>query len=788
MDNDPSKPNPNQAPPEPAYPAQHLAPQYYGGGSPVAPPMGSSGYYPGLAGYNYVPYSNYGYSGYGYGDQASEFLSPRRLLKVVRRRWFLILLLTLFGAAGAFLYFWKVERVYQATALIEMSVRPPRVLSDVVRQEMGRSEEVFNTRLGRLRGERFRLIAAEQFALLWDARGTPTAHADRPRFASLSYNMMRSSRLVQFQARASDPTVAAISANAAAEAAEAFFQEENRAMSDAAVEYLNRQASIQKDQLTRTEDALLAFRRENQLDALQAQQEADRQSLYSLNANKVQTEGELLRTRELLDTITDITVDLDAGVEIPITLPNRERITRSLQQYRGAQAERLLMLERFTEQHPSVQELDFRLKELAEDIRMEISSAQRTFQQQIRIIEGQLRAVMAEIAKLQETVSRQELVIVERTSRLNAMTRERNAAEMAYQSVLNRIEDARMAADEDTATLKVVEYATRPDNPVHPRLALILPVGVFGGLALGFLLALGAEAMEDRIFSIAELEASISSRIIGIIPHITGGKRADLAMISLNQKFGQVAESFNAVRVLLDHINQTRIRKVLKEGHHHPGAHVVMFCSASPSEGKTVSATNIAITSARGGQKTLLIDCDMRRPRLAKVFEEALADREGNAEDYSLLHHLSTVGGKDFEKIIMPGPTDHLDLIASLSSTEINPADLLGGDKMPKLIAWARENYDRVIIDTPPIGIISDGLVIAGLSDGVVVVCRTAQTRHRALRHVLLQFKGVGCSVLGIIVNDFNMKKVSEPLDVHYKDFSSTYKQAGYSEQTKIKE
>jgi len=258
-------------------------------------------------------------------------------------------------------------------------------------------------------------------------------------------------------------------------------------------------------------------------------------------------------------------------------------------------------------------------------------------------------------------------------------------------------------------------------------------------------------------------------------------------MISLNQKFGQVAESFNAVRVILDHVNNNRLREIRDKGHSHPGGHVVMFCSASPSEGKTVCATNVAITSARAGQKTLLIDCDMRRPRLAKVFEDGIEAKKGDDEyQYSLLHHLSTHGGKNFEKIILPGPTEHLDLMASLASSDINPADLLGGKDIRNLIAWARKNYDRVIIDTPPIGLISDGLVISALSDGVVAVCRAGQTRHRALRHVLLQFKGVGSNVIGIIVNDFNMKKAAEPLDVHYKDFASGYDKSVYKEQEVI--
>ena len=783
-------PNMNQSPYGEYPPATPLPPPPQSIGPASYGPYSGYGYsgtpYSGLgqSGYGYSGYSKYKYGGYDYGNQAAEFLSTRRLIKVLRRRWFLILMMLALGAAAATLYSWKAERVYRSTALIEMSVRGSKIMSGVVNQEYGKSEEVFNTRLGRLRGNFFNMKADERFKELWDAFGKPMSTEEQPKFGRINYNMMRQSRLVQITGEANDPLVAAISANAAAEAAQAFFEEENRQLSDAAVEWLNRSAAVQKVQLTQTENALLDFRTENKLDTLQAQQEADRQSLMTLNSILISYDNELLQAEEFLKSVDDITIDLEEGVKLPGSLPNREIIMREVQRYRAAIAQRELLLETRTELHPDVQQINLRIQEIVTNIQQELSLSKSSFVQQISVLKGQRQAVNKRIAELTEKVTRQELGLVEKNSQLKALMRERDAAEAAYNSVLARIEQARLAADEDTATLKLVERAIPEKVPVHPKLITMMPLGIFGGLALGFMLALTLEAVEDRIFSIAELEAEISSRIIGIIPHIAGGKRADLAMISLNQKFGQVAESFNAVRVILDHVNNNRLREIRDKGHSHPGGHVVMFCSASPSEGKTVIATNVAITSARAGQKTLLIDCDMRRPRLAKVFSDGIEAKEGDDEfQYSLLHHLANHGGKDFEKIILPGPTEHLDLMASLASSDINPADLLGGKDIRNLIGWARKNYDRVIIDTPPIGLISDGLVISALSDGVVAVCRAGQTRHRALRHVLLQFKGVGSNVIGIIVNDFNMKKAAEPLDVHYKDFAAGYDKSVYKEQ-----
>jgi capsular exopolysaccharide synthesis family protein len=742
--------------------------------------------YPGGSYYGDKPNNRdggYGY-GYGYGSATAELFTARRLLKVVRRHWLLILLMILVGTGASMLYFWKADRVYRSVALIEMSVRGARITDDVITQDFGRSEEVFNTRLGRLRGNAFEIEAVKLFEENWNLFGRPLPGDEIPEFGKISYDMIRLSRLVEISAEANDPMVAAVSAQSAAEAAQAFFEDENEALSEAAVKWLQEQSRTQKANLAEAEQNLLAFRSESRLDTLKAQQDADRQSLLTLNELLINYENELLRAREFLKAVQEVTVDLTTGgVEIPGSLPNRAMILELVQQYQAAQAAKAQMLEVKTERHPDVVQLNLQIQEYAESIRREFRLSKASFEQEIEVFEGQKAAVQKRIEELTEEVSQQELELVEKESRLNELLRERNAAELALNNVLTRIEQARLAADEDTATLKIVDAAKPEEEPVHPKLIIVIPLGVMGGLMLGGMLALTLETMEDRIFSIAELEAEISSRIIGIIPHIAGGKRADLAMISLNQKFGQVAEAFNAVRVILDHVNNNRIRETREKGLAHPGGHVVMFCSASPGEGKTVSATNVAITSARAGQKTLLIDCDMRRPRLAKVFEDGMEAIEGDDPNrYSLLHHLATVGGKDFESIILPGPTEHLDLMASLASSDVNPSDLLGGENIKHLVTWARKNYDRVIIDTPPIGLISDGLVISNLSDGVVAICRAAQTRHRAIRHVLLQFKGVGANVIGIIVNDFNMKKAAEPLDVHYRDFAAGYAKSGYQQ------
>lgn len=749
----------------PSYPGERQR------GAPSYAP-GSRGYYEG--GYNAYPYAG-DYGGYTPANAAAELISPRRLLKILRQYWFLMVVLMLLGAAASYLMYVQSPPVYEASAIIEMNIRPARVLADVVRVDTGRTEEVFNTRLGRLRGVRFSMQVDERFVGMWDRHAHPTPDGERPRPSSLSYNLMRQSRLIRIQTRTDNPMRAALSVNAAAEAAEQFFQEENQSISDAAVQWLYQQAENQKQSLNRADDILLAFKIEHNLDVELANQEALQSSLSSFSNKLIQLNSEYILVKDVLATLENLDASSGVDSELPLALPNRELIVGLVRELHETKNTRTLLLERYTEQHPQIQQVDFTIQKHVAGIQREIASAQSTFQQEFELLKSKQASVSNELMQVRELFTQRNRELMRVQSRLNNLERERNAAEQMYGNVLNRIEEARLAADEDATMIKIVERASAPTNTTHPKLQLFLPIGLMGGLALGFLLALAAEAVEDRIFSIAELEGGISSRIIGIVPHTPNVLRKELGLLSLNSKSSQAGEAFNAIRVLLDHHRMVRDKVHHLDKNHKPEAHVIMFSSGLPSEGKTVCAVNLAITSARAGQKTLLIDADMRRPKVSHIFEEILQGQFQDPKDCSLMHHLAEKGHANINEIILHGPVANLDVITSHHDAEMNPSDVIGADSFKKLLAWARLKYDRVIIDSPPLGIVSDGLHIASLCDGVVVVCRAGQTRHRTLRQIILQLRGVEVPLLGFILNDYQLNRAYTGEDRLYKNLSSHY-------------
>jgi capsular exopolysaccharide synthesis family protein len=148
------------------------------------------------------------------------------------------------------------------------------------------------------------------------------------------------------------------------------------------------------------------------------------------------------------------------------------------------------------------------------------------------------------------------------------------------------------------------------------------------------------------------------------------------------------------------------------------------------------------------GARTLLLDGDLRRPRRAKVFEISETHP-------SLLEWLVDGDNRlSHRELVTQGVIDNLDVITSRPIMEINPAESLGRGRLVELIDWGREHYDRVIIDSPPMGMVGDAQVLANLSDAVIVVSRVGKTRRRALRFSLAKFAEIDAFVFGCIAND----------------------------------
>ena len=724
------------------------------------------GYPPHYGCYGYGPhYSGYGYGydgGYGGGGAHGGPLGAitiSRLLRVLRRKALIIVAVAVFGMlAGWYCRVFRERKavaLYRVTASIEMSLRKPRVMKSagpIVDEGYGSSQESFNTRLAK-----FRSTAMHQtFAKKLHKLRPNDSHTDAQLsdiVGALSIKLRKGTRLLDITFTHTDPRFAADVANAFAAAAETNVFDENRLTTEKAVAWLQARAVAQCKLLTETERTLGEFRAQNNLDVIEGQRGTVQESIKTLSSSAASIESGAVLREEMLKALDALKGSPEAGQSLPSGVLRGDAIQKAVDNWRGAQRQRDALKERYTPEHPEMMALETKIGVLDAEVIEKVRISRTSIASDIALLRQQSKSLQERMVSEQKKLTDLERQLVETRMQLTTMERERAACDIAYRGILNRIEEARLSADENTAIVKLVEAAGVPTIPVRQRQSPFALLGLLFGFAGGMVLALVTDTLEDHVTSLADIEHGIGLKVLGIVPRVLRIERSDLAKASLRHRHGQLTEFFAGIRTIL---NSAQYKEASKS---------ILISSAAPEEGKTIVSCNLAIGSAKSGKKTLLVDFDMRRPRLSSVFGRP-------EEEHSLLKALAEGAVDRFASLPMSTECENLHVISTRSFEEGNPAEIMAGQIVPRFFDWANEHYDRIIVDSPPCGVVSDASVLAGLVQSVIMICRPDRTRRRNCRHAVRHFTDLGANVIGAIVNDVDFSRRSY--------FSSDYYQHPY--------
>lgn len=315
----------------------------------------------------------------------------------------------------------------------------------------------------------------------------------------------------------------------------------------------------------------------------------------------------------------------------------------------------------------------------------------------------------------------------------------RNTKPVHAQIIANAIGD--VAPDEvirvfNAGNVEVIDEALLPVFPSYPNVSQEAVKGGLFGFVIACVLIIMKELLDTRIKSEADLRQVTEIPVVGIIPgaiKYKKSKRSNSAVLTKNSP-GIVIEAYRSARTnLLFLLSSKSYKKVL-------------ISSASPSEGKTTTCANIAITFAKANKKVLVIDGDMRNPGLHKLFSTVycpgLSDILGGFTD------TSCVIETDIENLsFLPAGT-----------IPPNPAELLVSDKFNEMLSKFSETYDYIFIDTPPSGMFSDSLSLTAKFDGIIMVAKYAWTRKERLKSLLDIYNKVDANLLGIVINNYDFR------------------------------
>ncbi|MBI3647481.1 MAG: polysaccharide biosynthesis tyrosine autokinase [Actinobacteria bacterium] len=281
---------------------------------------------------------------------------------------------------------------------------------------------------------------------------------------------------------------------------------------------------------------------------------------------------------------------------------------------------------------------------------------------------------------------------------------------------------------------EVIQPANLPISPSSPNLVRNGLLALLAGLALGVGLAFLRERLDDGLRSREELEEITGAPVLAIVPKVATWRHRETAELeSINAPGGGSAEAYRTIRANLQFIARDGSFKILS------------VTSPSGGEGKTTTSANLAVAIAQAGKRVIVMSCDLRKPRLHRFFQLS--------NDFGLTSILS--GQRDLVSAVQRCQVETLRVLAS-GPVPPNPAELLGSDEMDQLLGELRRFADFIVIDTPPLLAVSDALVLAPRSDGVLIVADAGSTSRGALAHIRDQLEQVGGRIVGGVLNNLD--------------------------------
>ena len=388
------------------------------------------------------------------------------------------------------------------------------------------------------------------------------------------------------------------------------------------------------------------------------------------------------------------------------------------------------------------------------EYRQEIISQLLSYETQLH----QFNAKANQIKLLIERYQNEIQDLPEKQSMLGNLDRERVVLENTYAFIRQRMEETRVSVASEPGKVRIIDRAEIMSRPISPNITKNIIMAIIIGAMIGFSISILLEYFDNTLKSVEFIENK-KIPILAIIPSIdsgpTGSKKNSYNKLTKKIK-NQFRIGSNLQRRLVAHedprspISESyrALRTSLMYTSQNNSSGLIMVSSPGPGEGKTTTIINLAITYANLGKKTLLIDGDLRKPVLHKVFK--INNQLGLTQFLSGLE-------KKWKNIINPTDIDNLNIIYS-GAIPPNPSELLGSDEMLSLVKKLKNEYDIILFDAPPIMAVTDAIVLSRLIDKFILVVRFGITDKNSINHTLVSLGNVNTELTGIVLNDLNKK------------------------------
>jgi capsular exopolysaccharide synthesis family protein len=575
-------------------------------------------------------------------------------------------------------------------------------------------------------------------------------HADRL-LGGVSVTPIRNSRLVDLKFRSPDPEFAAIAVN---EIARQYIQQTLEFRMSATSEtsaYLTGQLEEQRKLVEESERRLQEYKEQNNAGSVDDKQNIVVQKLNALNAQLTDARIERMDREANYQTLMGLQQRGEPLDSYPAVMAST--IVQKLKADIAAKETERARLS--TQYGPAYQPM--------RDLVRQIEAAKQELQNEIDKVVGSVRAeyeaARAKEQGLQRSLDQQQresLGLDRKMLDYSALEREANSNRQLYETLLARSKETGAAGEYRGTNIQVLDRAEIPVSPVLPRTQRDLLVAALGGMLLALGLAFGFEYFDSRIKAPDELKAHLNLPFLGMIPAFTGPDRNGEAPLLHADAPPAFSEAIRSVRtaVLFSSADE--------------GSRTIVITSTGPHEGKTLVSSSLAITLAQAGQRTIIVDADMRRPRM----HEAL----GRSQEPGLSNVL--VGEASLADAARPTTVPNLTFLAA-GHIPPNPAELLGSRRYLDLIADLKKKYEWVIIDAPPVMPVTDAAIVANTAGGVIFVVGSEMTPRQNAAAAVEQLRGANARFIGAVLNRVHVDRHSYYYSPYYrKEYGKYYQRS----------
>jgi capsular exopolysaccharide synthesis family protein len=551
----------------------------------------------------------------------------------------------------------------------------------------------------------------------------------------------KNSKVVSISYSASSPVMAKLVADAVVKAYMDEILEIKLSTSSYSVKWMTDKAQEEREKLEHSERELQQFMRENDLVTVENKLTVQPQKLSEFGRQISTAETEKKELQDLLAQIKAAKNDLETLEKIP-NLASSE-VLKSIREriYKARQTVEELS-KKYGPKHPKMIKANDELRILNNEKRYEVDRILSSITNSYDLASSKEKSLKELLAGTKAEM----LNMNEKFMQYQIMKRDVDSNRVMYETLQASIKKEGVTEQSQSVNIWVISKAELPGSPSKPNtkrnLMLGLILGLFSGIGLSFFI----EYLDNTIKDGAELEDKFGFSVLGSIEEIRG-KTDDIESFIQNNPLSPVAESYRLIRSGL----------LLSSAGTPPKT--ILITSMSEKEGKTSTTANLARILAQGGKNVLVIDCDLRRPRMQKVF--------GIQTENGLSSYLS---GGSLEGLVQQVPGEAINLICS-GPIPPSPAELLGSDNMKQLVDGMTAQFDFVLLDSPPVQSVTDSLSLCQYVDGTIIVVRAGKTTNEMLESGLKKLKDVQAHVFGFVINGIHKHDTGS----YYYGYSSYY-------------